>query len=256
MPPLPSTGTQRVQNAVVIESLKGRFYGTCTAISGAHLTVMTHGRLAAGERVDLRMELAEEGRAVSGPLRVERVERPEHGGPAVVHGVLEPDPGVPQQGGSRWEHSSEEQPTQHAFRRALPVPEVETPTELRAPPARRPSVAQAVRAATGAIQVQTRRLLGPRARVRLSPDGSAVLVRWRSWPDAAADWERQLSSGRLTLHVPRAPLRGAALAVHLVLPDGRALRCPGEVVARVRDSFTVALGWSPAERARLAAAVG
>lgn len=256
MPPPSSALPRRVQNAVVIDSHKGRFYGTCTAICGPQLTLLTHGRLAVGEQVDLRMELAEEGRAVSGPLRVERVERPERGGPAVVHGLLEQVPGVPQRGGARWAPEADEQPTQHSFH-ALPVaPEVEGPTELRAAPVRRPSVARAVLAATGGIRVQTRRILGPRARVRLSPDASAVLVRWRTWPEAAADWERQLSTGRLTLQVPRAPLRDAELVVHLVLPDGVSLRCPGRVLARVRDSFTVAIAWSPEQRARLERALG
>jgi hypothetical protein len=256
MSSLHSVPPRRVQNAVVIDSRKGRFYGTCTAICGARLTLLTHGRLAAGEQVDLRMELAEEGRAVSGPLRVEQVEHPERGGPAVVHGVLEQAPGVPQWGGTRWEPESDEQPTQHGLEAQPLAVQGEGPTELRAPPARRPSVVRAMRAAVGGVRVQTRRVLGPRARVRLSPDASAVLVRWRAWPDAPADWERQLSSGRLTMHVPRAPLRDATLVVHLVLPDGRSLRCPGRVLARVQDSFSVALEWSPDQRARLAAALG
>ncbi len=261
-PPRQSTElpTVRVQSAIALDGPTGPLFGTTTAVSADRVRFVTHGKLAVGQSLPARIEVAEDFAVIHSTLRVVQIRHSFGGGPAAVEAQLVVDDDQSAQRLRAW--VLRQVPALDQATGGFPAPrlrpEPDGPTELRQRPVGRPSVAVAVRAAVTGRPAAARAAVGvrgPAAQVALSADGGALLVRWDRWPDAAADWARQLAHGTLGIPTAHSPARGAPLQVTLVLPDGVRHVIPGQVSARAPGAFTVRLAWTHDERAALASAL-
>ncbi len=261
-----------IQNAVAVDTPGGTLFGTASELAGQTIVFATHGNLTIGCRAPIRMELADEHTAVRGWVRIVSISPTQQGGPMRVVGELEDLDDRDGRKLKRWVASRQDplnEPTSQRFKVHRVRPEPDGPTELRKTTMGRPSVAAAIRLGAGFETSSTprgravprsrgrpARLPGPRARVRLAADRTALLLHWHSWPDAASDWSRQIAHASLTVHLSEAPVAGTSIRLTMVLPDTRTYACEARVASSVRGTMTLSLAMSPELRRALKAALG